>query len=134
MKKIFALAALLFLFAACSGFDTEAKKNEVLDIHDEVMPKIGQVMNLKKKVLEKAETEADSTKANDLRDLAKQLEDANTGMMVWMRQWSMNSKPHLDEETTIEERKAFFKSEMEKVSKVKEDINNSIAAAKKELQ
>jgi hypothetical protein len=135
MKKIFAFGAVLLLFASCGvSFNTEAKIDEVLDIHDEVMPKIGEVMNLKKKVLEKAEIETDSIKVNELRDLAKQLDDANTGMMVWMREWSANSTPHVTEESSLEERKAFFKEEIEKVSKVRDDINNSIDAAKKELQ
>ena len=53
MKKIFALLVLVLSVASCGGFDTQAKVDEVLDIHDEVMPKMGELMNLKRKVLEK---------------------------------------------------------------------------------
>lgn len=134
MKKVLSLLFILLVVVSCGGFDTKAKVDEVLDIHDEVMPKMGEVMNLKRKVLEKAQAESDSIKVNELRSLAKDLDQASEEMMVWMREWSKNSQPHVNEESDLEDRKAFFAKEMEKVTKVKEDINNSIAAAKKELQ
>lgn len=134
MKKILALFTLLFLATACGGYNTKAKVDEVFELHDEVMPKMGEVMNLKRRVLEQAQNETDSARVNELRDLAKRLDDANTGMMVWMREWSKNADPHVNEETDIEARKAFFEQEMARVTKVKEDINNVISAAKEELK
>jgi len=105
----------------------------VLDVHDEVMPKMGEVMNLKRKVLAKAQEETDTVAVRALRQLAKDLDDANSGMMVWMREWSKNAKPHINEESDLEMRKEFFVQEMERVTKVKEDINGAIAAAKSVL-
>jgi len=134
MKKIFALFAIALIVVSCGGFDTEAKIDEVLDIHDEVMPKMGEVMNLKRQVLAKAQEESDSTVVNELRALAKELDDASEAMMVWMREWSKNSQPHVSEESDIAERKLFFEQEIDKVTKVKEDINNSIAAAEAVLK
>lgn len=134
MKKVFPLLLLIFVAVSCGGYDTQSKVDEVLSIHDEVMPKMGEVMNLKRQVLAEAQKVTDSAEVTDLRTLAKELDDANSSMMVWMREWSKNSQPHVKEETTIEEREAFFQEEMEKVLMVKENINNSIAAAKKKLQ
>ena len=134
MKKIFAILLLVLAVASCGGFDTEAKVDEVLDVHDEVMPKMGEVMNLKRKILDQAQSQTDSIAMNELRAIAKDLDEANNGMMVWMREWSKNAKPHINEQSEIELRKAFFEEEMEKVTKVKEDINGAIAAAKAALK
>ena len=134
MKKIFAILLLVLAVSSCGGFDTEAKVDEVLDVHDEVMPKMGEVMNLKRKILDQAQSQTDSIAMNELRAIAKDLDEANNGMMVWMREWSKNAKPHINEQSEIELRKAFFEEEMEKVTKVKEDINGAIAAAKAALK
>ena len=122
--------------SACggSGFDQQAAIDEVLDMHDVAMPKIGEVMSLKKKILEKAETASDSTLLKELRSIAGDLDAAQQGMMVWMREWGQISMPHVNGETSEEEQIAFFKSEMEKVTKVRDDIFNSIDAAKKKLK
>lgn len=139
MKKISVLLLIvLFTFSCSGGFDREAETDKVFAIHDEVMPKIGEVMNLRKKLLDKV-TEIDSTDMDreyldELRSLAATLESARKGMMTWMNDWSKNAKPHTEGTSTEEEQKAFFTSEMERVTKVKEDINNSIENAKKALK
>jgi hypothetical protein len=131
MKKIIALLAI-FLFCACTNEDKGvALVNEVLDIHDEVMPKIGEVMSLRKEVLDKVEG---SENADELRDIAQSLEKAQKGMMTWMNDWSQNSTPFVNNETSEEEKMDFLKAEKERVIKVKEDINNSIAKAKEVIK
>lgn len=134
MKKLIPIFLLILTVAACGGdsFDAEAEKNKVLDVQDEVMPKIGEVMNLKKKVLKKADSMEDES-ADALRDLAQRLDDANSSMMTWMRDWS-GSYSKIMESDDIEAQKAWFAEEMEKVQEVKEKINNSIEEAKKELE
>jgi len=134
MKKLFPILTLILLVSACNGnsFDADAEMNKILDVHDEVMPKIGEVMNLKKKVLEKADSmEGESAEA--LRDLANRLEDANSSMMSWMREWS-GQYTKVMESTDLEAQKEWFAKEMEKVQEVKEKINGSLEQAKKELQ
>lgn len=134
IKRFIPFLFLLSIVFACGGYNTKARVDEVFDVHDAVMPKMGEVINLKRKVLEKAQIETDSIKVKELRDLAQKLDNAGEGMMVWMREWSKNSKPHVNEESDLDKRKAFFAAEMEKVTKVKDDINNAIAAAKQELK
>lgn len=134
MRRIFTLLTVLAIVSCgAESFDIEAETDKVLDIHDEVMPKIGQVMNLKKEVLAKASEVSDEA-ADELRDLASDLEEAQEGMMQWMRQWGEVSKPHLNGETTTAEVKSFFKDQIEKVTEVKDKINSSIAAANKALE
>jgi len=137
MKKVFALLLVALFTVSCGGgFDREAARDKVIDVHDEVMPKLDEVMNLKKQVLAKA-TEVSATEsktADELRDLAAELESARKGMMTWMNDWSKTSTVHVKGESAEEEQKAYFAAEMERVTKVKEDINSSIAAAKKVLK
>ncbi|WP_422355283.1 hypothetical protein [Roseivirga pacifica] len=139
MKKVLAVLAIFVFAVACGeSYNTQEHIDKVFNVHDEVMPKMGEVMALKKQALAKAkeieQANGDSTQVASFRNLALRLDQANEGMMVWMRQWQANAQPHINEETTVEERKAFLNSEMEKVEKVREDINSSIEAAKSALK
>ncbi len=136
MKKLLFLFTFAMIITACGGpkFDQQAAFDEVMDLHDEAMPKIGEVMSLKKQLEAKAKAESDSTEAANLNQLAKDLGDAQEGMMVWMRAWAGGFEPHKKGETTVEEQKAFFASEKEKVTQVRDDINESISAAKAKLK
>ena len=137
MKKIWVLV-LMAALVACGGVDNEALKNKVLDTHDEVMPKMGQVMNLKKQVVAKAaeleSADSSNEKITELRDLAGELEAAYQGMMTWMRDWSESSDPYTKGEVSPSEVTAYYESEQAKVDKVKADINGSIAKAKEALK
>ena len=118
---------------ACTSKGPDVKKevDQIFDIHDAVMPKMGELMSLRKQVLEDVNREGLSEEEKAARrDLAKSLEDAQKGMMLWMNDWSKNAKPHINGETQPDEQQAFFDSEMERVTKVKTDINGAIANAK----
>lgn len=131
MKKFLPLLVLFLAFACAKKDNGDTLVNEVLNIHDEVMPKMGEVMSLRKKVLDKVEG---STNPDELRDIALRLEDAQKGMMLWMNDWSKNSAPFVKNETTQEEKMDYLNAEKERVTKVKDDINNSIAEAKEALK
>ena len=138
MKKIW--IPLLFAAMACGGEKAaqEAMKSSVLEVHDEVMPKMGQLMELKKKLLSKAgeiaENDSTDERIRELRSLADELESAHQGMMNWMHQWSENAGPHTSGTAPSEEITAFYKAEQKKVNQVKADINGSIEKAQKALQ
>lgn len=140
MKRVFGFLLIALFAFSCGGdgYDREAEKDKVIDVHDEVMPKLGEVMNLRKQVLAKATELSTDNPANEsvdaLRDLAAELDAARKGMMTWMNDWSKSSKPHVSGTSTVEEQKAYFAAEMKHVTKVKDDINNSIAAAHNVLQ
>ena len=133
MKNALILLVLSFLVVSCGGYDTKAKVDEIFEVHDEVMPMLGEVMVLKNRVLEKANSESDSLKVVALQELAQDLDNAQRGMMLWMNEWAANAEPHKNEQSNLEERKVFLEAEMDKVTKVKEDIISSIEVAKKEL-
>ena len=138
MKKISML--LLFATMACGGEKAthEAMKSSILEVHDEVMPKMGQLMKLKKQLLSKAgeiaENDTTDERIPELRGLADELESAHEGMMTWMHQWSENAAPYTNGIAPSEEITAFYKAEQKKVNQVKAHINGSIEKAQKALQ
>ncbi|MBO3699002.1 hypothetical protein [Roseivirga sp. E12] len=139
MKKFFGFLLVAFFTLSCGGgFDAKVEEGKILDVHDEVMPKLGEVMNLKRQVLAKATDLAESNPEDEalegLRSLAEELDEARKGMMTWMNDWAKTKTPHTSGQSTEEEQKAFFQTEMDRVTKVKDDINSSIAAAKAMLK
>jgi hypothetical protein len=134
MKKLSLLLFVLALFVSCgSGFDAEVEKNKIFDIHDEVMPKMGELMSLKRKVIEKA-SEVNAENASELQNIAQELDEASEGMMSWMRDWSKNSQQYMEMKNGTEAQKEYLAAEMERVIDVKEAINTSMAKAKEALK
>lgn len=135
MKKLSILLFVLLAFSSCGGdsFNAEVEKNKIFDVHDEVMPKIGEVINLKKQVLEKAEGLQD-TEASELKTLAEELDNASEAMMSWMRDWSKNSGQYMEMKNGAEAQKGYLAAEMKRVEEVKEAINSSLAKAKEALK
>lgn len=141
MRLIFIYFASVFfalLIFSCSGDKVEENqllKDEVIAIHDEVMPFMGELKTLSKKINEKSEVlaeqdlEGTSEKVLELNFLAKDLDDAFEGMFVWMRQFKSTYV-----EMSEEEIKSYLQEQRVLVSKVRDDINRSMAAAKEELE
>lgn len=108
-------------------------KQEVIDIHDEVMPKMGELRSLKKSILEKIEAlesnvDSDPDSIQRLKTYADDLENAFEGMFVWMRQFQSNY------EGSEEEVYEYLQEQKVLVEKVNRDIKTSIENAKKELE
>ncbi len=139
MKKWLAILSLGLVLMACGdGVDREALRKQVMDVHDEVMPQWGGIGKLKSQVLKKAADleAADSTdaKIKELRDIAIDLDAAYKVMSVWMQDWQKNAKPFESGEAGKEETLAFFKSEQDRVDKMKVQIQSAIAAAEEALK
>ena len=125
---------LLFiaLVVACSpSKENELKtlKDEVMAIHDEVMPKIGDLrkMRMELESLSDSLMATDSTRAMELSSLAADISDASEGMMVWMR----NYEPEF--EGTEEEIKAYLEGQKVSIQKVKEDMLESMESGAQAL-
>ena len=68
----------------------EKKRNEVMAIHDEIMPRIGTLMNLKTQLKEKAaaidtDQGIDQEQLDAIQISIEKLENADEAMMQWMR-------------------------------------------------
>ena len=139
MKLFSSFLILLFsmLVLACANPLIEANKEmraQIIGVHDEVMPKIGQLMSLEKKALAQADSlfAQDSTASSDIeamRSLAGQLNQAHEGMFVWMRQYSLD-----EEGKTPEELKTYLDEQLVKVNQVNADIKAALEQAASKLK
>ena len=139
MKYIFKTIFLLILVMqfACNSEkieETKLLRDEVIAIHDEVMPLMGELKSFKKEIKIKADSlvEQDSTanaeKIYELRSIENQLEEAFEGMFIWMRQYRAP-----DETIDENEAKAYLTEQKVLVEKVNKDIKEALKAAKQEL-
>ena len=139
MKLFSSFLILLFsmLVLACANPLIEANKEmraQIIGVHDEVMPKIGELVSLEKKALAQADSlfAQDSTASSEieaLRALAEQLNQAHEGMFVWMRQYSLD-----EEGKTPEELKTYLDEQLVKVNQVNADIKAALEQAALKLK
>ncbi len=138
--KLFSASLILFLaflVLSCANPLIEANKEmraQIIGVHDEVMPKIGQLMSLEKKALAQADSlfAQDSTaiaEIEGMRSLAGQLNQAHEGMFVWMRQYSLD-----EERKTPEELKTYLDEQLVKVNQVNADIKAAMEQAATQLK
>ena len=138
--KLFASALTLlisFLVLACANPLIEANKEmraQIIGVHDEVMPKMGELMSLQKKALAQADSlyAQDSTataQIESMRTLAGQLDQAYEGMFVWMRQYSLE-----EEGKTPEEIKTYLDDQLLKVNQVNTEIKAALDQAATQLK
>ncbi len=133
--------SLIFIFSmfvlACANPLIETNKEmraQIIGVHDEVMPKMGELMSLKKKALAQADSlyAQDSTatvEIESMRALAGQLDQAYEGMFVWMRQYSLE-----EEGKTPEEIKTYLDDQLLKVNQVNVDIKAALDQAGNQLK
>jgi len=134
MKKLFAtvLCTILFLSFSCKeekkAPEGSSQMEEVMAIHDEVMPKMGTIG----KLVGELKPKVDSTEMGQQYEMAmKDLQEANTAMMDWMKDFG-NRFDHdeiMEGAELSEEKQQWLNEEEEKVKVVKEKMNGSIARA-----
>lgn len=121
----------LFAFLLACGPNQEdlnlKKREEVIAVHDEVMPKLGQLKAFEKRAIKRAGELAamdavDSAQVERLEALAKELDQAYEGMFVWMRQYELD-----EEGKTPEEIKAYLEEQMILVTEVNKAIKDVLA-------
>lgn len=101
----------------------QALYNEVMKIHDEVMPKIEDIHNAKRALKEKLETAPAADKPGIEATIAR-LDSADDGMMKWMHEFNP-----LPDSLGEEKAREYLENEMEKVKKVREDILQALEQA-----
>lgn len=129
MKRFIALFMLVFPLVLTSCESPKAKEEklakEVLQLHDEVMPKMQDMMRLKKE-LKKSVAELDSTNAEveNVKKLIGDLDQADKDMMDWMHNYNGAQDLY-----THDEIMQYLQAEKAKMEKIKQDTDNAINAA-----
>jgi hypothetical protein len=103
------------------GTSEDPLYNEVMAIHDEVMPKMT-TMHAYKKELKKLKEQSPESKDLILKTIAT-LDNADEGMMSWMAEFKVPSDKNSSE--------IYLQQEKEKIQKVSDDMYNSMDIAKK---
>ncbi|MGB5320044.1 hypothetical protein, partial [Eudoraea sp.] len=110
-----------------------SQMKEVMAIHDEVMPKMGDISKLVATLKSKVDT-TENGKAYEKAMI--DLQNAHKEMMDWMRGFGdrFNSDEILNDAALSPEKLKWLEEEEQKIKKVKEDINSSIKNAEKLLE
>jgi len=131
-KRRFTIVFTLLLFACGSpqhesqnGGDVdstagnEALYNSVMDTHDEVMPRIQDLYNLKKRLQDQlaANPSMEATEKAELEKRIANLDSVNNMMMDWMHHFSP-----LPDSASQEDAREYLEGEMEKIKKVRDAI------------
>ncbi|MFM8711402.1 MAG: hypothetical protein ACKOC7_08990 [Sphingomonadales bacterium] len=146
MFLVLSVGAVL-LFTACQGPSDQAEQgpdqvapqalsaddslyHQVMDIHDEVMPKMGKVRGAQQRAQQRLDSlakqagSANKAYRQQLEKLVNDLNYADFAMDKWMVEFNMDSAT--DNKPL---RVRYFQEELEKVQKVKAAILGSLAAA-----
>lgn len=148
MKSIinFLFISLLFI-SACGGKggehsghgDTDSDSednnpntalyNQVMEVHDEIMPKSDEIYRLKKQIQEKIAASPDMAleKKQQLEQVISNLDSASNAMMDWMHKFNP-----LPDSVDQEQARAYLESEMEKIKKVRDLTYDALEKAKEE--
>ncbi len=130
------ILGLTLVLTACSGNSEKVDEfnelfGQVMQVHDEVMPKMGEVQSLSAQL----KTIADTTANKATYDAAlAQLKEADEDMEAWMMQFAdtfipIKNKVNSMSEQEIDAALADLKAELEEVNQVKASINASIDKA-----
>jgi len=108
----------------------QALYDQVMAVHDEVMPKTDEIYRLKKELKEKVAKTPDLVveKKKQLDQIIAELDSADHSMMDWMHKFNP-----LPDSVDQEKAREYLENEMEKIKKVRELINGSIQKAKDEV-
>ena len=104
----------------------QALYDEVMKVHDEVMPKMDDIYKLKGQLKEKIDNAPAMAedKKKEIESIIVRLDSASEGMMVWMRKFNP-----LPDSLGEEQAKEYLEGEMEKIKKVREDVRKALADA-----
>ncbi|RCR69540.1 hypothetical protein [Larkinella punicea] len=138
MKK---LVICLITLAGCQSSNDkksiEQMQDQVMVVHDEIMPRTDDLMDLKEKIshqidsLSKITPASASVKARQEEGLTinKDLTETDSLMFAWMNHYNADTVKGMDETQA----KAYLDLELKKISEVKAKINSGITQAKKFL-
>jgi hypothetical protein len=132
-----ALIGLLVITACGDGgqAEREALRDEVMAVHDEVMPKMGDLRKTRKSLEALADSlRSDTTNTSSVGSLmarATEIEVANEAMMGWMRQYNPET---MEDGTPHEEVMSYLKEQKTAIEKVRDQMNQALAAGEEALK
>lgn len=146
MKKLL-LASSFLLMLSCgktsehSGHDQEGSRDnddpnlalydQVMDIHDEVMPKMEDLYKMKKDLQDKIAASPDMVpeQKKELENMISNLDSASSAMMDWMHQFNP-----LPDSVNEEAAREYLENEMQRIKQVRDLTNETLEKAKSMIE
>jgi len=137
MRTYISLFLMITVFAVSCGDKKKEAKDELYDkvmaVHDEIMPKMGDIMKFKKQLQEKIDAlskadQVDSTKISELEQAIADLDHSHEEMMGWMRQFDNDFEGMVNEDIMT-----YLTKQMDKIKKVGEVTNAALKNAQQKL-
>lgn len=142
MKKLIIASSLLILLSCGktsehkghnegnsenSDNPNQALYDQVMEIHDEVMPKMEDLYKMKKELQDKIAGTPGmvENQKKELESMISNLDSASNAMMDWMH----NFNP-LPDSTDQEAAREYLENEMERIKKVRDQTNETLEKAK----
>ena len=130
LKLTFAFSLILLTMTSCKNENKastveKSQMQQVLAVHDEVMPKMGTIGNLISQIDEKIK-DTDSTEV--LLKASQDLKDSHKEMMDWMKGFGerFNSDEILKGKALTDEKQMFLDEEEAKIKALRDKMNSSI--------
>jgi hypothetical protein len=137
VKQVFhatLMIALLLWVAGCSNKKETVQEerslyDRVMDVHDEVMPSMGELNRLKRELADKINNASDlpREKREALEATVLKIDSASRSMMVWMREFN-------PEDFTGEEQQQYLENEMKRIQEVKSAMLEALDEGRKANQ
>ena len=129
MKNIFFLFLATVLLVSCGQDKTRVKamEDEAIAIHDEVMPEMGTIIELKSQLMARMSA-IDTTQVDSLNAFQTQMDNlimAEEGMKNWMHSYEVP-----DYNKSIEELEPKMIQQLADIKEVREQMKTAIADAK----
>ena len=137
-KRWILLAAVTVMITACTSPQQKkvnTLKEEVIALHDEVMPRMGELSELSAEIKSMRDAVKTDTSANaqastqTMTMQIKALEDAHEAMMEWMAEY----EPMYDQEHHVDSAVAYYTQQKQEIGSVKKTMEKSIEDAKRYL-
>ncbi len=125
MKQLFAIGVVGFFLFSCADAQEktfETLNEEVMSLHDQIMPKTENLVSLQSK-LDSLGKGADSVHVNKLKRALKQADDS---MMDWMHHYSLDSL----EKMSIKEKISYLTTQISELRRIEKLTDSTITAAK----
>ena len=134
-KQWIGLLLVIMTIAACNDPKDEkikALKTNAIEVHDEVMPRIGEIGELsrdfgaRRKALLNDSSDSALAVRLELGRHIDSLDMAYDAMMDWMDQF----EPSMDEQVEKDSAIAYYEAQLKAIEEVKRKMNSSLANAK----
>lgn len=136
MKNIILSVLVIVLFSSCKQekktIEGPSQMDQVMAIHDEVMPKMSELAKLTAELKAKVDT---TEMGKQYEAAMKDLQAANSSMMDWMRNFGdrFDAEEILNGKELTAQKQEWLKEEEIKVKELQEQFESGIAKAKELL-